>query len=185
MMIHRAVRKGGKGMSRFEGKVCLIAGGARGIGAKTAERFSGEGGRVVIGDLNRDLGEELAAKIGAGKAVFQDLDVRSPEACRAAVDRAASEFGGLDCLVNCAIKMDPAPLADLSLESWKLVVDIGLIRRRNRYHLLRLSTPLSLLDDHLDPCLIGHRALPEIAQDICVQQNIRPSLVSHNKAETF
>jgi NAD(P)-dependent dehydrogenase (short-subunit alcohol dehydrogenase family) len=113
-------------MSRFKGKVGLIAGGARGIGAKTAEMFAGEGGRVVIGDLNEELGKELEAKIGPGKAVFQPLDVTDPQSCNAAVERAASEFGGVDCLVNCAIKMDPAPLADLSLESWKLVVDIGL-----------------------------------------------------------
>ena len=113
-------------MSRFDGKICLIAGGARGIGAKTAEMFAEEGGRVVIGDVNQDLGHELAGRLGAGTAVFQSLDVTNPEDCRAAVDRSVLEFGGLDALVNCAIKMDPGPLLDLSLESWKLVVDIGL-----------------------------------------------------------
>jgi NAD(P)-dependent dehydrogenase (short-subunit alcohol dehydrogenase family) len=113
-------------MSRFEGKGCIVAGGASGIGAKAAERFAEEGGRVLIGDVNPEMGEALANKIGAGKAVFQQLDVTSPESCRAAVERTVSEFGGLDCVVNCAIKMDPGPLADLSLESWKRVLDVGL-----------------------------------------------------------
>lgn len=113
-------------MSRFKGKVCLIAGGARGIGAKTAEMFAEEGGRVIIGDLNQDLGKKLVAKLGPEKAVFQKLDITKPEDCQALVERGVLEFGHLDCLVNCAIKMDPGPLLDLSLESWKLVVDIGL-----------------------------------------------------------
>ncbi len=112
-------------MSRFGGKVCIVAGGARGIGEKTSEMFAEEGGRVIIGDVNRELGEPLAGRIGE-RAVFQHLDVTEPDSCKAAVERAVSEFGGLDCLVNCAIKMDPAPLLELSLESWKLVVDIGL-----------------------------------------------------------
>lgn len=113
-------------MSRFKGKVCLIVGGARGIGAKTAEMFAKEGGCVVIGDLNQELGEELVAKLGSEKAVFQKLDVTKPEDCRAVVEQAVLKFGHLDCLVNCAIKMDPGPLLDLPLASWKLVVDIGL-----------------------------------------------------------
>ncbi|MFQ5912450.1 MAG: SDR family NAD(P)-dependent oxidoreductase [Nitrospinota bacterium] len=113
-------------MNRFEGKVCIVAGGARGIGAKTAEMFVDEGGRVVIGDVNEELGAELAERLGTGNAVFQRLDVTSPESCQAAVDRAVTEFGGFDGLVNCAIKMAPGPLVDLPLEDWKLVVDIGL-----------------------------------------------------------
>jgi len=113
-------------MNRFEGKGCIVAGGASGIGAKTAEQFAEEGGRVLIGDVSSEMGEKLAKKIGAGKAVFQPLDVTSPESCQAAVEKAVSEFGGLDCVVNCAIKMDPGPLAELSLESWKRVLDVGL-----------------------------------------------------------
>ncbi len=112
-------------MGRFDGKVCIVAGGARGIGGKTSEFYAEQGGRVVIGDVNEELGEELAAKIG-DSAVFQNLDVTDPDSCRAMVERAVSEFGAADHLVNCAIKMDPAPLIDLKLESWKLVVDIGL-----------------------------------------------------------
>lgn len=112
-------------MGRFEGKTCIVAGGARGIGAKTCEFYAAEGGRVVIGDVNEELGIELAGKIGDG-AVFQNLDVTDPESCKAIVERAVGEFGSADHLVNCAIKMDPAPLLDLKLESWKLVVDIGL-----------------------------------------------------------
>ena len=112
-------------MGRFDGKACLVAGGARGIGAKTCEFYTGQGGRVLIGDVNDELGEALAARIGAN-AVFQRLDVTDPESCRAAVERAVAEFGGLDHLVNCAIKMDPGPLIDLKLESWQRVLDVGL-----------------------------------------------------------
>ncbi len=112
-------------MGRFDRKVCIVAGGARGIGGKTSEFYAEQGGCVVIGDVNEELGEELTAKIG-NSAVFQKLDVTDPDSCRATVERAAGEFGAADHLVNCAIKMDPAPLLDLKLESWKLVVDIGL-----------------------------------------------------------
>lgn len=113
-------------MGRFDGKVCIVAGGARGIGGKTAEVYAEEGGHVIIGDVNDELGVALAGKIGEGRAAFQPLDVTDPASCAAAVDRAAAEFGGVDHLVNCAIKMAPAPLIDLELESWKRVVDIGL-----------------------------------------------------------
>ncbi len=113
-------------MARFDGKICLIAGGGRGIGGKTAEFFAAQGGKVVIGDVNAELGQELAGKIGADKAVFQPLDVTDPESCKAAVARSVDEFGGLDYLVNCAIKMAPGALKDLPLADWQLVVDIGL-----------------------------------------------------------
>jgi NAD(P)-dependent dehydrogenase (short-subunit alcohol dehydrogenase family) len=112
-------------MGRFDGKTCIVAGGARGIGAKTSEFYAAEGGCVIIGDVNEELGAKLALQIGV-QAAFQRLDVTDPESCRGAVERAVGEFGSADHLVNCAIKMDPAPLLDLELESWKLVVDIGL-----------------------------------------------------------
>ncbi len=113
-------------MDRFAGKVCVVAGGARGIGAKTAEYFAAQGGRVVIADVNEELGPALAEKIGGGSACFQRLDVTDPASCQGAVERAVAEYGGLDHLVNCAIKMAPAALIELALEDWKLVVDIGL-----------------------------------------------------------
>ncbi|MEE8436415.1 MAG: SDR family NAD(P)-dependent oxidoreductase [bacterium] len=112
-------------MGRFDGKVCIIAGGARGIGAKACEFYAEQGGRVLIGDVKEELGIALAENIGES-ARFQRLDVTDPESCQAAVERAVSEFGAVDHLVNCAIKMDPDSLLDLKLESWKLVMDIGL-----------------------------------------------------------
>ena len=76
--------------------------------------------------MNDELGVELEAKLGKDKAVFQRLDVSDEASCQAAVERAVGEFGGLNHLVNCAIKMDPAPLVDLPLSSWKMVLDVGL-----------------------------------------------------------
>ncbi|MBT3808468.1 MAG: SDR family NAD(P)-dependent oxidoreductase, partial [Rhodospirillaceae bacterium] len=51
-------------MTQFENKVCIVTGGASGIGAKTAEMFVQRGGQVVIGDVNDEAGEGLAAAIG-------------------------------------------------------------------------------------------------------------------------
>jgi|CXWL01.1.fsa_nt_gi NAD(P)-dependent dehydrogenase (short-subunit alcohol dehydrogenase family) len=114
-------REGG----RFTGKAFVISGGARGIGAKTAECLVGEGGKVVIADTDESLGKPLAAKLGAN-ARFLLTDVADPAACGAAVRLAVEEFGGLDGAVNSAIRMGPGALKDLALEDWNKVVSVGL-----------------------------------------------------------
>ena len=52
--------------------------------------------------------------------------MRDPSDCQTTVQRAVAAFGTADCLVNSAIKMAPAPLADLALEDWRTVIDVGL-----------------------------------------------------------
>lgn len=86
---------------QIEGKTFLITGGGSGLGAATAERLVTGGGRVVIADVNPAAGEAVAAALGPG-ARFIQTDVTSAEAVQAAVDLAASAFGGLHGAVNCA-----------------------------------------------------------------------------------
>ena len=81
------------------GKVAIVTGGASGIGAGIAERFVAEGARVVIADVERDRGADLAAKLGAD-AVFRPADVSDPEQISALVAGAVETFGGLDVMVN-------------------------------------------------------------------------------------
>ena len=81
------------------GKVAIVTGGASGIGAGIAERFVAAGAKVVIADVERDRGEELAARLGAD-AVFQSADVSRLEQVSALVAGAVETFGGLDIMVN-------------------------------------------------------------------------------------
>ncbi|MGA8331514.1 MAG: SDR family oxidoreductase [Mycobacterium sp.] len=81
------------------GKVAIVTGGASGIGAGISERFVAEGAKVVIADVERDRGEELAAKLGV-HAVFRSADVSDPEQIGALVAGAVETFGGLDVMVN-------------------------------------------------------------------------------------
>jgi NAD(P)-dependent dehydrogenase (short-subunit alcohol dehydrogenase family) len=113
-------------IKRFEGRACIVAGGARGIGARTAEALVAEGARVVVADVNREAGASLVDRLGAEQATFTELDVRDAAACARAVERCVNAFGALDHVVNCAIRIRPGPLAELSLEDWQAVVDIGL-----------------------------------------------------------
>jgi NAD(P)-dependent dehydrogenase (short-subunit alcohol dehydrogenase family) len=76
-----------------QGKVALITGGARGIGAAVARRLTGLGARVVIADVDTGRGAALAGELGG---VFTRCDVREPADSEAAVARAVEEFGGLD-----------------------------------------------------------------------------------------
>jgi NAD(P)-dependent dehydrogenase (short-subunit alcohol dehydrogenase family) len=100
---------------RFTGKVAIVTGGARGIGAATVRRLSSEGAIVLITDVLDDEGRALAEEIRRkeGRAVYEHLDVSSEAEWRRAVDRAAT-MGPLKALVNNA---GIARLEDLEKET--------------------------------------------------------------------
>ena len=90
---------------RLHGKVALVTGAARGQGEAEARRFVAEGARVVLGDVLDDAGAAVASELG-DSAWYQHLDVTSEDDWSAAVDTAASRFGGLHMLVSNAPKGD-------------------------------------------------------------------------------
>ena len=112
-------------MARLNGKVALISGGARGMGASHARRFVEEGASVVIGDVLDVEGQALADDLGEA-AVFAHLDVTRPDDWTAAVELAVRRFGKLDVLVNNAGIFEPGTLDELSLDAWDRTLQINL-----------------------------------------------------------
>lgn len=100
---------------RLEGKIALVTGAARGIGAAIARRFCAEGATVVINDLDRVGAEKLAAELGGGCLALA-ADVSDSDAVRAMFAQVEERFGGLDILVNNAgisgVEQDPARIQE-------------------------------------------------------------------------
>lgn len=86
-------------VNELAGKVAVVTGGASGIGRAAVERFAAEGARVVIGDVDRDRGEQVAAGLGAA-ALFRPTDVGEPRQVSELVHTAVETFGGLHVMVN-------------------------------------------------------------------------------------
>lgn len=84
---------------RLKGKVCLITGGAAGIGKAAAERFIEEGAIAAICDVNREAGDALAAELGPN-AVFSVVNVADRAEAQAWVDGVVEKFGRVDVLIN-------------------------------------------------------------------------------------
>ncbi|KQY36804.1 MULTISPECIES: glucose 1-dehydrogenase [Nocardia] len=112
-------------MGRLAGKVAVISGGARGMGAAHARRFVAEGASVVIGDVLDDEGAAVAKELGDA-VVYRHLDVREPEQWAGAVAAAVEEFGGLHVLVNNAGIVNGNLLVDFALDEWQRIIDINL-----------------------------------------------------------
>jgi 3alpha(or 20beta)-hydroxysteroid dehydrogenase len=112
-------------MGRTDGKVALISGGARGMGAAHARLLVAEGAKVVIGDILDDEGAAVANELGDA-ARYVHLDVTSPEQWQAAVSTATGEFGRLNVLVNNAGIVALGPLKSFDLEKWQNVIDVNL-----------------------------------------------------------
>ncbi|GAB3210967.1 SDR family oxidoreductase [Nocardia tengchongensis] len=89
-------------MSRFTDRSIIVTGAARGIGAAYAKALAAEGAKVVVADLNSELGEATAKEITAdgGVAVFAPVDVADPESAKALAEFTVAEFGGINHLVN-------------------------------------------------------------------------------------
>lgn len=118
----------GKGMGRLSGKVAIISGGARGIGASVGTLFAEEGAVVVLGDVLDDAGEALAARIGAlgGQSVYVHLDVTMEGQWERAVRIAEERFGRLNVLVNNAGVPLRKTLDQTSSEEWDGVLAVNL-----------------------------------------------------------
>lgn len=112
---------------RLAGKVALISGGSRGMGAVEARLFAREGCKVVLGDVLDTEGRDVEADIrkAGGEAIYVRLDVTREADWTAAVDTAVSRFGKLDVLVNNAGVGGPGRVEDVTLEEWNRVMDIN------------------------------------------------------------
>ncbi|MGE3447560.1 MAG: SDR family NAD(P)-dependent oxidoreductase [Microbacteriaceae bacterium] len=112
---------------RLDGKVALVTGGARGIGAATARLFACEGAAVVIGDVLDADGAAVASEIrsSGGRAVFVRLDVTDETAWGSAMDVAVGAFGRLDVLVNNAGIVRRSTIEETSGDEWDLVMTVN------------------------------------------------------------
>ncbi|KAJ8748390.1 hypothetical protein K2173_003027 [Erythroxylum novogranatense] len=112
--------------SRLEGKVALITGAASGIGKATATKFINNGAKVVIADIQRQLGHETAQELGPN-ATFFSCDVTKESDIANAVDFTVSEYSKLDIMYNNAgvACKSPPSITDLDLQVFDRVMNVN------------------------------------------------------------
>lgn len=127
---------------RVGGKVVLVTGAASGMGAAHSRALAQEGASVMLGDIQREAGQQLAEEINAAtdleSAAFVDLDVTDYGSWEVAVAAAVQRFGRLDALVNNAGIGSRGSAADAGLEEWDRVIGINLT---GTFYGMRASIP--------------------------------------------
>ncbi|QIK65660.1 glucose 1-dehydrogenase [Nocardioides sp. HDW12B] len=113
-------------MNRYAGRVVVVTGAARGIGAGTAQRFADEGARVAVLDLDESAASATAQGLGAEKAVGLACDVSDAAAVERAVFAVVEELGSIDVLVNNAGITRDNLLFKMSEDDWDLVMNVHL-----------------------------------------------------------
>lgn len=116
-------------MGKLAGKVAIVTGAARGLGAAIAEAICAEGGTVVVTDILADKGQESVAALKARgfAAEFAKLDVRDGKAWNLLVTDIVARHGKLDCLVNNAGICIIGNIDDLTVEDLQKAYDVNLI----------------------------------------------------------
>lgn len=149
--------------SRLDGKVALITGGARGMGAAFGRAMIAQGASVMLADVLDEEGEAMAASLGAA-AAYISLDVTDRWQWTQAVDATVKRFGGLNVLVNNAGIANFGPIGTYTFEQWDRVIAINLTGVFNGIHAsvdaLKASAPASIINISSTAGLHGYAALP-------------------------
>lgn len=115
-------------MNRVDGKVAIVTGGARGLGAASAKRLAEGGAKVVLTDMREELGEETAEGIrqAGGEALFMHHDAASEAQWIEVVARTKAHFGGVDVLLNNAGIGTGGRIDKLELKDWQHMMSINM-----------------------------------------------------------
>lgn len=116
-------------MGRVEGKIAIVTGAAKGLGAASAKVLAREGAKVICTDLDEAGGEAVSAEIqrSGGEAVFTPHDVVDEAQWERVTKLAEDRFGGLHIVVNNAgIAPAGGPIEDKTLEDWRRTLSIDL-----------------------------------------------------------
>ncbi|MGP4733731.1 MULTISPECIES: SDR family NAD(P)-dependent oxidoreductase [unclassified Psychrobacter] len=129
----------------------LVTGGASGLGESVARAIVGQGGNVVIADLNETAGQALVAELG-DSARFVRCDITNGDEVQSAVEMAESAFGGLQGSINCAGIVVVQKLLDrdnnpADLEAFSRGVNINLVGSFNVARLVAASIAKRLAND--------------------------------------
>ncbi len=110
---------------RIEGKVAVVTGGCSGIGLATVRRFTAEGAKVVIGDVDDANGSRIAQELGG---VFVHCDVTNPDQVETLFRTAKEKFGSVDIAFNNAGISPPEDDSILTtdLDAWRRVQEVNL-----------------------------------------------------------
>jgi 3alpha(or 20beta)-hydroxysteroid dehydrogenase len=148
---------------RLDGKVALISGGARGMGASHARAMVAEGASVVIADILDAEGETLATELGHAGA-YVHLDVTDREQWSRAVSTTIESFGKLNVLVNNAGIATAGPIGAYAPERWDAIIAINLTGVFNGINAsveaLIAAAPSSIINVSSTAGLRGYTRLP-------------------------
>jgi 3alpha(or 20beta)-hydroxysteroid dehydrogenase len=112
-------------MQRLSGRIAIITGAAQGMGEVHARRFVAEGANVVMTDVQRDVGEALAAELGP-RARFLSHDVTDAGAWDRVLEHTRGTFGGVDVLVNNAAVYAVQPVEEFEPDTVRRLLEVNL-----------------------------------------------------------
>ncbi len=159
-------------MKRLDGQTAWITGGASGMGESIAEQFAAEGAAVVVVDMQEDLGEEVAGRIGqsGGRAFFSRCDITRGDQVRDSIAGTVERFGGLQIIVNCAGIVHVGKLHEYAESDWDRLMGVNLksiywsvkygiehLRANPRSYMVNIGSVGSYIGQALTPAYIASK----------------------------